>query len=272
MAVLGISASELKENLKNAASGAEVFTNSYDEINKKTGDMALRVGDAVQFMGEEGGTGLGLARGFLEANRKFGDKSLADAKDQAAKDLEKRKTEGDDLADAVENIRSQERQFQAAYQEFLLDKVMKFSEILKDFDLFGLVTKNFSSIMTGLGVGLVAVTAASAALSVAATVAAARLAGISGVRASAPLASPGAKAAKGGGFLSRAGGYAKGLLGKVALPAADSRSMGSMMLIKEFTADPNAGFGDKLANAGISALNGLSFGLLGSSASDIDSI
>jgi hypothetical protein len=217
MAVLGISASELKENLKNAASGAEVFTNSYDEINKKTGDMALRVGDAVQFMGEEGGTGLGLARGFLEANRKFGDKSLADAKDQAAKDLEKRKTEGDDLADAVENIRSQERQFQAAYQEFLLDKVMKFSEILKDFDLFGLVTKNFSSIMTGLGVGLVAVTAASAALSVAATVAAARLAGVGGGGIDA--GGPGAKGK--GGFLGRFGGRIAGgiggLLGGLAL-------------------------------------------------------
>jgi hypothetical protein len=264
MAVLGISASELKENLKNAASGAEVFTNSYDEINKKTGDMALRVGDAVQFMGEEGGTGLGLARGFLEANRKFGDKSLADAKDQAAKDLEKRKTEGDDLADAVENIRSQERQFQAAYQEFLLDKVMKFSEILKDFDLFGLVTKNFSSIMTGLGVGLVAVTAASAALSVAATVAAARLAGIGGSGIGVGTA---ANAAKSGGLLSRAGGFAKGLLGKVALPAAIG--MGLYDAYQGFTADPNAGFGDKLANAGSSALNGLTFGLLGSSASDI---
>jgi hypothetical protein len=267
MAVLGVSASELKENLKNASSGAAVFTNSYDEINKKTGDMAMRVGDALQFMGEEGGTGVGLARGFLEANQKYGDKSLADAKAQAEETLKARKTESDDLADAVENVRSQERQFQAAYQEQLLKGVMYLAEAFKNVDLFNIVAENFTSILKGLGAAILGVTALSGGLAIGAAALTARM--IGGGAAGAAGTAGAAGAAGAGGLLSRAGGFAKGLLGKVALPV-----MAGMALYdayKGYTADPNASFGDKLGNAGSSALNGLSFGLLGSSATDLAS-
>lgn len=262
LATLGISAGELKSSLQNAASGAEVFTKTYDDINKKTGDMALRAGDALQFMGEEGGNQLGMARGFLEANRQYGDKSLAAAKEQAAAEVDAAKKRKDDVADMVENLRSQERQFQAMYQEFLLDKVMKISEVLKDLDIFKLVTENFSSILTGLVAAVGAAAAASAALAGAAGLAATRLA------AGGAAGAAGTAGAAGGlGFLGKAGRFAKGLLGKVALPV-----MAGMALYdayQGYNADPNASFGDKIKNAGSSALSGATFGLLGSSPAEL---
>ncbi len=251
------------------ADTAEAARGLVGELDTGRERMAGSLGAGTEFIPEEQLAALGFNNEAIGRQLNRAGKNYEEASDQAEKDIAARKTQGDDLADMVENIRSQERQFQAAYQEFLLDKVMKLSEILKDFDLFGMVTKNFSSIMTGLGVGLVAVTAASAALAVAAAVAAARLAGVGGggIGAAGPAAA--ANAAKGGGFLSRAGGFAKGLLGKVALPV-----MAGMALYdayQGYTADPNASFGDKLGNAGSSALNGLSFGLLGSSATDLAS-
>ena len=67
----------------------------------------------------------------------------------------------------------------------------------------------------------------------------------------------------GGGILGKAGRF----LGR-ALPWA-AGGMAAYDAFSGFNADPNAAFGDKIKNAGSSAINGLTFGLLGSSSLDI---
>ncbi len=75
------------------------------------------------------------------------------------------------------------------------------------------------------------------------------------------------KGLKPGKMLKGAGRLAKGVLGKVAAPLAIGMALFDGF--KGFNADKSASLGDKFKNAGSSALNGLSFGLLGSSASEI---
>jgi len=77
----------------------------------------------------------------------------------------------------------------------------------------------------------------------------------------------GIKFPKGKGMLKGAGKLAKGVLGKVAAPLAIGMALFDGF--KGFNADKDASLGDKFKNAGSSALNGLSFGLLGSSANTI---
>lgn len=86
------------------------------------------------------------------------------------------------------------------------------------------------------------------------------------------------EAAMGGGDLDLPGGkggkglkglLGKGarLLGKLALPLTGL--MAAYDAFEGFMADPNAGFGESLLNAGKSALSGATFGLLGTSAAEI---
>ena len=75
------------------------------------------------------------------------------------------------------------------------------------------------------------------------------------------------KGLKPGKMLKGAGSLAKGVLGKVAAPLAIGMALFDGF--KGFTADPSASLGDKFKNAGSSALSGLTFGLLGKSASEI---
>ena len=77
----------------------------------------------------------------------------------------------------------------------------------------------------------------------------------------------GIKFPKGKGMLKGAGRLAKGVLGKVAAPLAIGMALFDGF--KGFNADKSASLGDKFKNAGSSALNGLSFGLLGQSADTI---
>ena len=70
-----------------------------------------------------------------------------------------------------------------------------------------------------------------------------------------------------GGGLSKLIGPAAKILGKAALPLA--AGMSAYDAYKGFTADKDATMGQKLVNAGSSALNGLTFGLLGSSPEEI---
>jgi GH24 family phage-related lysozyme (muramidase) len=92
-----------------------------------------------------------------------------------------------------------------------------------------------------------------------------------GAKAAGPIASTVATGAGGAG--AAAGGLGKMLgtgaraLGKVAAPLAIG--MSAYDAYKGFTADKDASLGDKLSNAGSSALHGLSFGLLGSSPEEI---
>ncbi len=227
--------------------------------------MAGALGASTEFISDEGLANLGFNNEAIGRQLTRAGKNYEEASDQAEKDIARKKQEGDDLADMVENVRATERQFQAMYQQFLLDKVMKLSEMLKDFDLFSAVTKNFTSILGGLAAAIAGVVALSAGIAGAGAMLAARAMG--GGAAGAGAAGAGGAAAAGGGILSKAGRFAKGLLGKVAVPV-----MAGMALYdayKGYTADPNASFGDKLKNAGSSALSGVSFGLLGSSADEI---
>ena len=79
----------------------------------------------------------------------------------------------------------------------------------------------------------------------------------------------GIKLPKGKSLLKGAGKLAKGVLGKVAAPLAIGMALFDGF--KGFNADKDASLGDKFKNAGSSALNGLSFGLLGQSANTISS-
>lgn len=196
MAVLGINAAKLKRSMETATDGAAVFADTYQEINQKTGEMALRAGDALQFMGEEGGNMLGMGKSFLETNRLYGDKNLAQAKEQAAALAKEAQTRDDALGDLVEGVKIQERAFQEAYQNLLLNMTVKIAKFLEGFDLFGFITNNFSSIVQGLGTVMGIAAAASVALSVAAGRAALSLAGVTG------------GGAAGGGLLRGAAGLA----------------------------------------------------------------
>jgi len=77
---------------------------------------------------------------------------------------------------------------------------------------------------------------------------------------------PAGAAGRGGRLGSMLGGAGR-LLGRAFGPLAIGMSL--FDAFQGFTADPSAGFGGKLLNAGSSALSGLSFGLLGSSPADI---
>ncbi|NBO28668.1 MAG: hypothetical protein EBX47_06095 [Synechococcaceae bacterium WB8_1B_057] len=69
------------------------------------------------------------------------------------------------------------------------------------------------------------------------------------------------------GNMGKVLGTAGSVLGKVALPLAAGLS--AYNAYQGFSADKNAGLGEKFLNAGSSALSGLTFGLLGSSAEEI---
>lgn len=69
------------------------------------------------------------------------------------------------------------------------------------------------------------------------------------------------------GNMGKVLGTAGSVLGKVALPLAAGVS--AYNAYQGFTADKNAGLGEKFLNAGSSALSGLTFGLLGSSPEEI---
>lgn len=284
LANLGVDFAKYGEMIKrggiDAAEAARSLTTEYDSGVERIGTS---LGAATEFLDDEGFKRVGVigeavGRGLTRAGKDY-----EAASDKAQKTIEKNKEQGDAMADAYENFLSQERQFQAKYQEFLLDKVMKLSEIVKDLDIFKMVTENFSGILMGLTGAIAAAVAASAALAGAAAFAARALMGTGASAAGASMAgglprtpnillpehlrSSPINTARGGGFLSKAGGFAKGLLGKAAWPLAIG--MGLYDAYQGFGADPNASFGDKLGNAGSSALSGLTFGLLGSSPSEI---
>jgi len=61
--------------------------------------------------------------------------------------------------------------------------------------------------------------------------------------------------------------FGKGLITKVALPLTVGKAIYDG--VKGFTADPSAGFGESLKNAGSSIASGLTFGLVGKSADEI---
>jgi hypothetical protein len=77
----------------------------------------------------------------------------------------------------------------------------------------------------------------------------------------------GAGGGAGGGRFGKLLGGAGRLLGKGFLPL--SLAMGAFDAFQGFGADPRAGFGSKLLNAGSSALSGATFGLLGSNPEEI---
>jgi hypothetical protein len=77
----------------------------------------------------------------------------------------------------------------------------------------------------------------------------------------------GAGGGAGGGRFGKLLGGAGRLLGKGFLPL--SLAMGAFDAFQGFGADPRAGFGSKLLNAGSSALSGATFGLLGSNPAEI---
>jgi hypothetical protein len=94
--------------------------------------------------------------------------------------------------------------------------------------------------------------------------------GASGASAAASATSTAAGAARGASMLGRVGRFAKfgaRALGKVALPL--QAAMGAYDAFQGFNADSNASFGQRLGNAGSSALSGMTFGLLGRDASEI---
>ena len=90
-----------------------------------------------------------------------------------------------------------------------------------------------------------------------------------GAGPSTPGATPGAPGAPAGkqSLLRRGLGFAGRVASKAALPLAAGMSLYDGF--QGFNADPNAGFLESAGNAGSSVLNGLTFGLLGRSSSEI---
>ena len=85
-----------------------------------------------------------------------------------------------------------------------------------------------------------------------------------GAGAAAGEAKAGSKMA---GFLGKSAGVAGRLLGKLAVPLAVATS--AYDAYQGFTANEDAGIGEKLGNAGSTVLHGLTFGLLGKSSEQI---
>lgn len=151
LANLGVDIAGYSEKLKKGGiDAAEAARGLAMDLDSGRERMGTSLGAAGEFLSEEQMAQLGLGNEAMGRQLDRAGKNLEAASDQAEKDIADKKKQGDDLADMVENVRSQERQFQALYQEFLLDKVMKLSNLLKDFDLFGLVTKDFSKVISGL--------------------------------------------------------------------------------------------------------------------------
>jgi hypothetical protein len=313
LATLGVSATEVSNIVKTSGNIQADSLKQAQKVTDLQNNMVERVGDSFQFMGEESARALlGSTEAITKGNNYLG-KNLEEEVEKSKKAAAAKEAEGDAMADAVEQIRSSEREIQKLYYDsmYALAEIVvpKFAGALewatqKLFEIINTVKDNFDwfigevkkwapilAVITGAFIGMkVATTVVSLfnglakgtkgltsvfsglrnALSGAINWIRGLVGGGGGGGGAPKKGADGryrdaqgrfAKAPKGGGG-SRILNVAKGagrILGKLALPLAGA--FAAYDAYQGFNADPNASFGGKMANAGKSALSGLTFGL-----------
>lgn len=244
LANLGIDFAKYGEMIKrggiDASEAARSLTAEYDAGVERIGTA---FGPITEFLDDEGFKQVGIVGEAVGRGLTRAGKNYEEANDQTEAEIKKRKEQGDVLADTYENFLSQERKFQAMYQEMLLNMVMKLADLVKGIDVFKMVTENLTGILSGLGVAIAGVTALSAGMGIAGAMMAGRAvqgalglgagaAGVAGLAGGLPrtpnillppnlqsssLAGRGATAARGAGFLGRASPWISGaMVGKDA--------------------------------------------------------
>jgi len=117
LATLGISATEVSNMVKTSGN---IQADSFKQAQRVTdlqNNMVERVGDSFQFMGEESAKALlGSTEAITRGNQYFG-KNLEEEVDRAKRAAAAKEAEGDAMADAVEQVRSAEREIQKLYYD-----------------------------------------------------------------------------------------------------------------------------------------------------------
>ena len=313
LATLGVSATEVSNLVKNSGNIQADSLKQVDNVTNLQSNMIESVGDAFQVMGEQTAqTLLGSTEAVAKGNNLYG-KSAEEEVAKIRQTVAEKEAEGDAMADAVEQIRSAEREIQKLYYDsmYALAEIVvpKFAGALewateKLLEMVNYLKANFDNIVAQIqkwGPIIATVIGGFVGLKVIFSVVSAfktlsgGVKGLTSVFSGLRGALGGAinwlrglvgggggggggpkKDAKGvwrdskgqfasppkGGGGSRLLNLAKGgarILGKLALPL--TAGMAAYDAYQGFNADPNASFGGKMANAGKSALSGMTFGL-----------
>jgi hypothetical protein len=117
LATLGVSATEVSNMVKTSGN---IQADSFKQAQKVTdlqNAMVDRVGQSFQFMGEESARSLlGSTEAIAKGNNYFG-KNLEEEVERSKRAAAAKEAEGDAMADAVEQIRSAEREIQKLYYD-----------------------------------------------------------------------------------------------------------------------------------------------------------
>jgi len=253
------------ELLSQTARAGKNFSNQFGELASSLGPTGREIRNTFGLSIEAQRTAMKYSQLTSEEEKK---KFLQDL-EESQKNIELRKKEGKIVDDSGKVVGDFAKDAQNA--------------LLTTTRTLALAKDSIISVVNPFTASTGAAALASGALAVAASAAAGGLAafalkrlpgllgtfGISGA-AGAGAAGAGAAGAAGAGAaagLATFGKAALRVLGKIALPL--TALMGVTDAIKGFTADENAGFGKKLANAGSSVLSGLTFGALGKDPEEI---
>lgn len=117
LATLGVSATEVSNLVKNSGNIQADSLKQVDKVTTLQSNMVESVGDAFQFMGEESARSLlGSTEAIAKGNNLYG-KSVEKEVAQIQKTVADKEAEGDAMADAVEAVRSAEREIQKLYYD-----------------------------------------------------------------------------------------------------------------------------------------------------------
>jgi hypothetical protein len=117
LATLGISATEVSNLVKTSGNIQADSLRQVDKVTNLQNNMVERVGASFQFMGEESARSLlGSTEAITKGNNLFG-KSVEEEVVKIEQTVAEKEAEGDAMADAVERIRSAEREIQKLYYD-----------------------------------------------------------------------------------------------------------------------------------------------------------
>jgi hypothetical protein len=117
LATLGVSATEVSNIVKTSGNIQSDSLKQAQKVTDLQNNMVERVGDSFQFMGEESARALlGSTEAITKGNNYLG-KNLEEEVEKSKKAAAAKEAEGDKMADAVEQIRSAEREIQKLYYD-----------------------------------------------------------------------------------------------------------------------------------------------------------
>lgn len=212
----------VKNGSVNVEQGAKEFGEGLTEGKIRLSNNFNGIADAMdpQVLGDT----FGLTSETLKAPLDQLGKSLGEATAATDADTTAAKTRTDEVGDAVENIRSAERELQAKYQDFLMTQIESISKLINQVDIFTEIQEHAATVAKVMAAGMAAVVAGNVALAAAAWRAASNLDKIAkGMDrmgrdgGGGPLgdAEDKAKGKGKGGFLKRFGGRIAGGIGGI---------------------------------------------------------